>query len=61
MYCLPLDIEQMRIPWLDEQLRTRVGEADIQVLSGYENLDISARSPSDENKIPDYAQQTSSS
>ena len=61
LYCLPLDIEQMRIPWLDEQLRTRVGEADIQVLSGYENLGISAGFPSNENKIQDYAQQASSS
>ena len=61
LYCLPLDTEQMRIPWLDEQLRTRVGEADIQVLSGYENLGISAGFPSNENKIQDYAQQASSS
>ena len=53
MYCLPLDIEQMRIPWLDEQLRTRVEEADIQVLSGYENLDISTGFSSNENKIQD--------
>lgn len=53
LYCLPLDIEQMRIPWLDEQLRTRVEEADIQVLSGYENLDISTGFSSNENKIQD--------
>lgn len=43
LYCLPLDTEQMRIPWLDDQLQARADGAEIQALSGYESLDISGR------------------
>lgn len=61
LYCLPLDTEQMRIPWLDEQLRKRVETAQIQVLSGYENLDISAEKALNGNKTTADGQGASSS
>ena len=43
LYCLPTDTSYIRIPWLDQQLRTRAEQAEIQALSGYETLDVSAR------------------
>ena len=42
LYCLPLDTEQMRIPWLDAELQRRAETADIEALPGYETLNISA-------------------
>ena len=45
LYCLPLDTEQMRIPWLDDQLRSRGDGAEIQALPEYERLDVSAYFP----------------
>lgn len=43
LYCLPLNTEQMRIPWLDSELQRRAEAADIEALAGYESLDISGR------------------
>ena len=45
LYCEETDLSGILIPWVDSCLSGRLAASDVQVLPGYEKLDISARIP----------------